>query len=60
MVGQVSGLAIYTPNMQRKVSLNLQAPPGVKLKRGELHVAYLESGQDAQKGLIAEGRLRLP
>ena len=60
MVSQANGLALYTPNTQRKVSLTLQAPPGVQLKRGELHVTYLESGQDAGSGLIAEGRLRLP
>jgi hypothetical protein len=60
MVSQANGLALYTPNTQRKVSLTLQAPAGVQLKRGELHVTYLESGQDAGSGLIAEGRLRLP
>lgn len=60
MVTQANGLALYTPNTQRKVSLNLQAPPGVQLKRGELHVTYLKHGQDARSGLIAEGRLRLP
>ena len=60
MVAQANGLALYTPNTQRKVSLTLQAPAGVQLKRGELHVTYLESGQDAGSGLIAEGRLRLP
>ncbi len=60
MVTQANGLALYTPNTQRKVSLTLQSPPGVKLKSGELHVSYLESGQSAPNGLIAEGRLRLP
>ena len=60
MVAQANGLALYTPNAQRKVNLTLQAPAGVQLKRGELHVSYLESGQDAGSGLIAEGRLRLP
>lgn len=60
MVSQANGLALYTPNAQRKVSLTLQVPAGVQLKRGELHVTYLESGQDAGSGLIAEGRLRLP
>lgn len=60
MVTQANGLALYTPNTQRKVSLTLQAPQGVQLKHGKLHITYLEPGQDVRSGLIAEGRLRLP
>jgi len=60
MVTQANGLALYTPNTHRRVTLNLQAPTGVQLTRGELHVTYLKHDQDAQSGLIAENRLRLP
>ena len=60
MVTQANGVALYTPNTQRKVTLNLQTPPGIQLKNGELHVTYLKQGQDAGSGLIADGRLRLP
>ena len=60
VVGQANGVALYTPNSRRTFTTNLQAPPGMTLKNGELHVTYLEHGQDARSGLIAEGRLRLP
>lgn len=60
VVGQANGVALYTPNSHRTFSLNLQAPPGINLDNGELHVTYLEHGMDAKTGLIAEDRLRLP
>lgn len=60
MLTQVNGVALYTPNTHRQVTLNLQAPSDIQLQSGELHVTYLKQGQDAREGLIAEGRLRLP
>jgi P pilus assembly chaperone PapD len=60
VVARSNGVALYTPNTNRTVTLNLQAPPGVQLKNGELHVTYLQHGQEATNGLIAEDRLRLP
>jgi fimbrial chaperone protein len=60
VVGQVNGIAVYTPNSLRNLNLQLQSPPDVTLKHGELHVTYLEQGKDAANGLIAEERLRLP
>jgi P pilus assembly chaperone PapD len=60
VVARSNGVALYTPNTNRTVTLNLQAPSGVQLKKGELHVTYLKHGQDASTGLIAEERLRLP
>lgn len=60
VVGQVNGVAVYTQIANRKLDLNLQAPAGVILKNGELHITYLEQGEDAAAGLIAEDRLRLP
>jgi P pilus assembly chaperone PapD len=60
VVAQSNGLALYTPNAHRTVTLNLQAPPGVQLNSGELHVQYLKHGEDGRSGLIAEDRLRLP
>jgi len=60
VVARSNGFALYTPNTNRTVTLSLQAPPGVQLKNGELHVTYLQHGQEAAKGLIAEDRLRLP
>ena len=60
MVGQANGVALYTPNSRRTFTTNLQAPSGIELKNGDLHVTYLEHGQDAPNGVIAEARLRLP
>lgn len=60
IVGQANGVALYTPNSRRTFTTNLQAPPGLELKNGDLHVTYLKHGQDATTGLIAEARLRLP
>lgn len=60
VVSQANGVAIYTPNKERKLQLTLQTPPGVALKSGELQVTYLKHGEDASTGLITEDRLRLP
>lgn len=60
MVGQANGVALYTPNSRRTFTTNLQAPPGIELKNGDLHVTYLKHGEDAPSGVIAEARLRLP
>jgi hypothetical protein len=60
VVSQANGVAIYTPNSQRNLVLNLQPPPGVILKGGELHVSYLKHGEETTAGLIAEAQLRVP
>lgn len=59
-VGQINGVAIYTPLSSRSVDIRLQTPAGFSLSNGELHVIYLEPGKDEQTGLIAESRLSIP
>lgn len=60
VVAQANGVAVYTPNNTRRFEMALQAPPGMSLKNGELHVVYLKHKQDARTGMIAENRLSLP
>lgn len=60
IVGQANGVALYTPNNRRTFTTNLQVPPDLEFKNGDLHVTYLKHGQDAPSGVIAEARLRLP
>ena len=60
VIGQVNGVAVYTPLESRSVEIRLQSPAGFELSDGELHIRYLESGKDEQTGLLAESRLALP
>lgn len=60
IVGQINGVAIYSPNSKRKLEMALQPPTGTSLANGELHITYLEPGKDAKTGLIAEAKLTLP
>ena len=59
-VGQINGLAVYTPLDSRSVEIKLQTPSGFSLSNGELHTIYLEPGKDEKSGLIAESRLTIP
>jgi P pilus assembly chaperone PapD len=60
VVGQVNGVAVYTPLTSRTVDIKLQTPAGFNLSNGELHITYLEPGKDETTGLIAESRLAVP
>ena len=59
-VGQINGVAIYTPLSSRTVEIRLQTPSGFSLSNGELHITYLEPGEDERTGLLAESRLAIP
>ena len=59
-VGQINGVAIYTPLRSRTVEIRLQTPSGFSLSNGELHITYLEPGEDERTGLLAESRLAIP
>ena len=59
-VGQINGVAIYTPLTSRTVEIRLQTPPGFSLSNGELHISYLKPGKDENSGLLAESRLAVP
>ena len=59
-VGQINGVAVYTPLSSRTVEIRLQTPAGFSLSNGELHITYLEPGEDERTGLLAESRLAIP
>ena len=58
-VGAINGIAVYTPNPKRTVSLTLAPPKGVELRGGELIVRYTSKENDIDQ-LIAEGRVVVP
>jgi len=58
IVGKVNGIAVYTPNAQRRFSIHLQAPDGAKLDHGTLKVKY-SIPPDAGDKLLAESSLKL-
>ena len=42
VVGRLAGLAVYTPNPVRSVTLPIRPPEGVSLRKGRLKVAFSE------------------
>ena len=55
-VGQMNGVAVYTPNPKRTVSMALSPPKGVELRGGELTVRYIAKENDTEQ-LITEGKI---
>jgi P pilus assembly chaperone PapD len=60
VVGQINGVAVYTPLASRSIDIKLQTPAGSNLANGELHITYLQPGKDKTTGLLAESRLAVP
>ena len=58
-LGQVGGIAVYTPNRVRKATLPLQVPAGVALAGGTLEVSYRDRPEAGGK-LLAQASLNLP
>jgi len=58
-LGQVSGIAVYTPNRLRKAALPLEVPAGVALAGGTIEVSYRERPEAGGK-LLAQASLALP
>ncbi|NNG22998.1 fimbrial biogenesis chaperone [Telluria aromaticivorans] len=58
-LGQVGGIAVYTPNRMRQAALPLQVPDGVTLAGGTIEVAYHERPEAGGK-LLAKAGLNLP
>jgi len=58
-LGQVGGIAVYTPNRVRKATLPLQVPAGMALTGGVLEVNYRERPEAGGK-LLAQASLNLP
>ena len=58
-VGIVKGIAVYTPNPRRSISLPLRHPKGLDLSGGRLRVVYRETTDGSEKKL-AESVLVVP
>jgi P pilus assembly chaperone PapD len=58
-VGAINGIAVYTPNPKRTVSLTLSPPKGVELRGGELTIRYTSKENDKEQ-LMAEGQIAIP
>ncbi len=56
-VGLVKGLAVYTPNVRRNISIALNKISGILYKTGKLHIVY--SDGSAQPLKIAEDEITL-
>jgi hypothetical protein len=57
-VGEVQGVAVYTPNLMRRSRINLKKAPGVNFNQGKLHVIY-SAQQEDEGSKIAEAELQL-
>ena len=57
VVGEVTRLAVFTPNKDRGVEVPLTPPPGVTLGKGTLKVLYRQVNGDAT---LASGEVSLP
>ena len=58
-LSMVGGLAVYVPNVMRRVRMPLRLAPGLVLKGGSLRVAYRERPESGGK-LLAEAALAVP
>jgi hypothetical protein len=57
-IGLANGVAVYTPNLTRKFSMNLNIITGIDLKSGKLLITYSASS-DVKPARYAEGELTL-
>jgi pili/flagellar assembly PapD-like chaperone len=57
IVGRMRGVAVYTPNLLRRVEVPLQSNTGESWTTGALHVAFEEVADDPE--LLAEAELAL-
>jgi len=59
VIGQVSGVAVYTPNKNRIYQLPLRIPKDIDLKQGSIRV-YYRSPADKGGKVLAKSQLKLP
>ena len=57
-VGEIKGLAVYTPTVSRRVKVVLDKLPGIDYKTGKLHIVY-STPADAKSTKLAETELIL-
>lgn len=60
VVGEVQGLAVYTPNDERRIRLPLAVPDGASLGAGRFEIAFEEPAEDGGAGLSAHAVLAMP
>ena len=58
-IGLLNGVAVYTPNRERKFSVTLSIPPGTQIPHGELRVQYRRPQTDGES-LLAESTMAVP
>lgn len=58
VVGLAQGTSVLAPTNKREAAMQLDVPPGHKLKGGRLAVVYREAGE--KKGVLAEAEIALP
>ncbi|NTW82913.1 MAG: hypothetical protein HGB36_06025 [Chlorobiaceae bacterium] len=58
-VGEIKGVAIYTPNAKREVLVSLSPPKDVTFHGGQLNISFVEP-QDGTQPLTAESTIPLP
>lgn len=49
VVGEITGLAVYTPNTRRMVELRLRVPDGINISKGTFKVTYNTPVRDGSK-----------
>ena len=59
VVGWLNGVAVYTPNLTRKLYINIHMPDGVEIDRSTFRIAYRARQSDGG-GIMAEAELRFP
>ena len=59
IVGNVKGVAVYSPNTLRRFQIPVNIPAGHEYYKGRFHVTYSESGKGEGTGLIAAIDLKL-
>jgi len=59
IVGQVKGVAVYSPNKLRSFQIPINSPSGSDFENGSFHIAYTEFDKDEDTGLIASADIKL-
>lgn len=57
-VGEINGIAVYTPTLSRRVKVALNNKAGINYKTGKLHIVYA-TASDSRSAKIAESELEL-
>lgn len=59
MIGQIRGVAVYTPNATRTVSIQLSLSKEIVLQGGQLNLRYIDRSGGTEK-VLAESSLAIP